>query len=74
MPTTEPNYLTINDFRSRYGVGNTLTYEMISDGRLRAVKLGRRTLIDAASARELFDSLPAATRRRSRPNEAPRAA
>ena len=67
MLPTEPKYLTIKNFRARYGIGTTLTYEMIADGRLRAIKLGRRTLISAASARELFDSLPAASRRRARP-------
>ena len=74
MPATEPNYLSINDFRSRYSVGNTQTYEMIGDGRLRTVKLGRRTLIEAASARELFESLPSGPRRRAAPPEPSRTA
>lgn len=58
--TADPvEYLTVDAFRARYGIGTTLTYEMVADGRLRAVKLGRRLLIDAASARELFAALPA---------------
>ena len=37
--------LTIADFCKRYRIGRTKVYEEINFGRLRAIKVGRRTLI-----------------------------
>ncbi len=56
--TDEPEALTIERFMARYGVGRTTTYALIKEQRLDARKLGGRTLIMAASARALFESLP----------------
>ena len=58
LNTDEPEALTINRFMSRYDVGRTTTYDLIKQGKLDARKLGGRTLIMAASARALFESLP----------------
>ncbi len=74
MAPDPAEYLTVDAFRSRYGIGTTLTYEMVADGRLRAVKLGRRLLIEAASAREHFASLPVAALTTGRARAARRAA
>ncbi len=48
---------TVKDFCAAYGVGVTTTYALIGAGKLRTVKVGRRTLIVEASAREWFESL-----------------
>jgi len=48
---------TIRDFCRVYGIGRTMTYELIGEGRLRAVKAGARTLIDEESARMWFEEL-----------------
>jgi hypothetical protein len=37
--------LTVKQFGADYGVGKTLTYSEIKAGRLRAVKVGAKTLI-----------------------------
>lgn len=51
---TEPDIQarTVAGFCAAYGVGVTTTYALISAGKLRTVKAGRRTLIVEASARE----------------------
>jgi excisionase family DNA binding protein len=41
-----------------FGIGRTKLYELIQRGDIEAVKLGRRTLIRAASARAFMESLP----------------
>ena len=56
--TDDPEALTVNRFMSKYDVGRTTTYDLIKQGKLDARKLGGRTLIMAASARALFESLP----------------
>ena len=48
---------TVKDFCRAYGIGRTMTYELIGQGRLRAVKAGARTLIDEESARVWFATL-----------------
>jgi len=54
-------YVTFDGFTQRYGAGRTTAYALLSDGKLRAVKCGRRTLIEVASADEYFAALPAAS-------------
>lgn len=44
---------SINETASTLSLGRTSVYAMISDGRLEAFKLGRRTLIKAESVRRL---------------------
>lgn len=41
---------SISEFCSRYGIGRTKAYEEIASGHLRAVKVGRRTLITESDA------------------------
>jgi hypothetical protein len=50
--------LTIERFMAKYSVGRTTTYALIKENKLDARKLGGRTLIMAASARALFETLP----------------
>jgi excisionase family DNA binding protein len=51
---------TISEARQALGIGNTLLYETIAAGRLKAVKFGKRTMIEAASLHELIASFPPA--------------
>jgi excisionase family DNA binding protein len=46
---------SINETARTLSLGRTSIYSMIADGRLEAFKLGRRTLIKAASIRRLID-------------------
>jgi len=53
----EEGALTLLDFCARYSVGRTTAYAQIRSGRLRALKVGRRTLIAVADAEAWFQSL-----------------
>ena len=50
--------LTINEFCDRYGICRETAYQQIRTGRLRAVKVGRKTLIMHADAEVWAASLP----------------
>lgn len=47
----------INSFAEAYSIGRTKVYEEIGSKRLRATKLGRRTLIAVEDAEAWFASL-----------------
>lgn len=49
---TTPQAYDIPTFCQLYGIGRTLTYKEIKDGRLKIVKVGRRTLITAEAAKQ----------------------
>lgn len=51
----EKVFLTITEFRQRYGCGKTKTYQLINSGELKKAKVGRRTLITAESASAFAD-------------------
>ena len=46
--------LTVGAACKATGVGRTYLYELIRDGRVKSVKLGRRRLIVASSLRDLI--------------------
>ena len=46
-------------FCQRYSLGKTKAYELIANGSVSAKKVGSKTLVDAQSARDWFESLPA---------------
>ena len=48
---------SINNTARMLSVGRTTIYAMLADGRLEAIKLGRRTLVKADSIRRLVDGL-----------------
>jgi len=67
---TERNQLplanTINDSCIRLGIGRTLMYALIKQGKLRSIKLGTRTLIPESELQRLIaEQLTQATKRRS---------
>ncbi len=43
-----------------YGIPRSTLYRLAADGRIRFVKLGRSTLVDAASVRNFLATLPEA--------------
>ena len=45
---------TIQDSCSRLGIGRTLLYDLIKQGRLRPIKLGSRTLIPESELQRLI--------------------
>ena len=56
----EPLTVTIEGAKKVLGIGTTKLYELINDGQISAVKLGRRTLVRTDSIREFVDKLEAA--------------
>lgn len=54
-----PRAFSIPEFCRRYGIGRTNAYHEIAAGRLRAVKVGRRTLITLDAAEAWLAALPA---------------
>ena len=51
-------FLCVSDFCDAYGLARSVTYERIASGDLRAVKFGRRTLIDIEAAERFMSTLP----------------
>jgi excisionase family DNA binding protein len=47
---------SISDATKALGLGRTTIYSLISQGRLETIKLGRRTLIKAASLHKLVET------------------
>ena len=64
-----PRYAPVPDWCALSGVGRTVTYELIGAGRLKAIKLGSRTLIDVWHGIEMLDALPSAEIRVGRPRK-----
>ncbi len=62
----EPLTYSIMEATKVTGVGRTCLYQEINQGRLRAVKRGRRTLILAQDLQAWLASLPAATAAQAR--------
>jgi excisionase family DNA binding protein len=50
----DPITTTIDGTRRATGLGTTKIYELINEGKLRTIKVGRRTLVYTASIRELL--------------------
>lgn len=55
---TKLENISIGEAVRLFGIGRTKLYELIHSGDIEAVKLGRRTLIRAHSARSFIDALP----------------
>ena len=51
----EPIATSVNGAARALSLGRTSIYALIKEGRLEAIKLGRRTLITTASIRALID-------------------
>ncbi|WP_428490114.1 hypothetical protein [Rhodopila sp.] len=55
-----PKFMTIDGFTEWSGLGRTRIYYLLGGGDLKAIKVGRRTLIDMEHATEWLSSRPAA--------------
>lgn len=66
----EPVSVTVKSFMELTGLGLTKTYELIGDGTLETVNVGRRRLILWRSVKRLILPAAAAPRRRGRPRKA----
>jgi excisionase family DNA binding protein len=53
--------LNIAEVCAAAGIGRTKVYEAISEGRLKARKCGKRTLVLTADLRDFLAALPSAT-------------
>jgi excisionase family DNA binding protein len=58
-----PRAFSIPEFCRRYGIGRTNAYQEITAGRLRALKVGRRTLITHDAAEAWLAALPELNKR-----------
>jgi excisionase family DNA binding protein len=56
----EVKFLSIVAFGRQYGISRSSVYELLAQNKIRAVKLGKKTLIDVAAADAMFAGLPAA--------------
>ena len=71
-----PRYCSIADWVRLSGVSRSVTYELLGDGKIQAVKLGSKTLINVDSGLKYLSSLPPAeiTTGRNRRPASPRGA
>ena len=51
---------SVSEFCAKYGIGRTTFYAEVKAGRLRVVKLGRRTLVPVCEGELWFSRLPTA--------------
>lgn len=51
----DPITVTVEGAKKALGLGHTKIYELIGDGSLQTVKIGRRTLVKTDSIRALVD-------------------
>jgi hypothetical protein len=58
-----PITVTVRGMRDLLGVGNTKAYELINDGMVETIAIGRRRLVLVASIEKLVESLRAGAQR-----------
>ncbi len=59
VPPVERRAYTLTQFRAAGGPCRSTAYQLIQAGKLRCVKLGRRTLIPTVEIERFFADLPA---------------
>ncbi|WP_338421314.1 helix-turn-helix domain-containing protein [Acetobacter conturbans] len=55
---TDIKFINIAKACTIYGIGRTYCYRLLSEGHIKAKKLGGRTLISAESLNQYFNTLP----------------
>jgi excisionase family DNA binding protein len=63
--------VSIPETKNLLGVGRTKIYELINEGRLEVVKIGRRTLVKTASIRALVEESTKGARVRDCASQSP---
>lgn len=53
-------FVTIEGFKDQTGIGRTRAYYLLGEGSLRAIKVGKRTLIDMDHALNWLNNRPTA--------------
>ena len=61
MNTTSPEMIPLPRAPAILGISRSGLYRLASEGRIRLLKLGSRTLVDAVSVRAYLDTLPTVT-------------
>ena len=56
MTNPQPIAYSVNDAASVSSIGRTRLYELINQGKIETVKIGRRTLVKAASLHRLIET------------------
>ena len=59
MNRNEPSHVTVAEAIAAYRIGRTKLYDLLGNGSITAVKLGRRTFIKVASLESYIADLPA---------------
>jgi excisionase family DNA binding protein len=54
------SYMPINEFAAEFGISRMTVYRLLGAKTLRAVKIGKRTLVDRGHAAQWFEKLPSA--------------
>ena len=55
-----PLFASVEDLTKIIGLGRSSIYELLAAGHFTAVKVGKRTLVNVAKAREYIESQPLA--------------
>jgi excisionase family DNA binding protein len=58
MPSLEPQFVPLPRAPALFGLSRSALYRLAADGRVRMVKMGARTLVDAESVRAFLATLP----------------
>ncbi len=56
----QPLFATVDKWSAMTGLGRTKTYYLIAEGHLRAIKVGKRTLVDVTQGLAYLHAQPAA--------------
>lgn len=66
-----PKYAPLPKWGAISGLGRSKSYELLGDGKLRAIKVGRRLLIDVEHGLEYLATMPTAVIRQARSRKPP---
>lgn len=57
-PASRPAYVSVNEWIRLSGLSRTKTYDLLGRGSLRAIRIGRRTLIDVETSLDWLNRQP----------------
>ena len=57
-PASRPAYVSVNEWIRLSGLSRTKTYDLLGRGSLRAIRIGRRTLIDVEASLDWLNRQP----------------